>query len=201
MYGEFIENDDLSIEERKEFTSIMISAVDRLSFLIESLIKLSRLEGGVISLNNKSMNIIDTILDCMNQVRVKAVKKGINIKLINVDNIILNYDNKWMNEAVFNILDNAVKYSYDNTDIIIDVVKYDMFCKISISNVGINIPEEEYPKIFARFYRSKNSSDVEGIGIGLYLSRKIVSYEGGYIKVKSKDNRTEFSILLPINNN
>ena len=93
MYGEFIENDDLSIDERKEFTNIMISAVDRLSFLIESLIKLSRLEGGVIRLNNKSMNIIDTILDCMNQVRVKAVKKGINIKLINVDNIILNYDN------------------------------------------------------------------------------------------------------------
>lgn len=131
----------------------------------------------------------------------KGIKEKNNIKIINIDNIILNYDNKWMKEAIFNILDNAVKYSYDSTDIIIDVVKYDMYCKISISNEGISISEEEYPKIFTRFYRSKNSSDVEGIGICLYLSRKIVSYEGGYIKVKSKVNRTEFSILLPINNN
>ena len=107
------------------------------------------------------------------------------------------FDGKWTAEALANIVDNAIKYTEHGT-IRISAVSYEMFARIDIADTGLGIPESEQAKIFARFYRSKAVQEQEGVGIGLYLARQILSGEGGYIKVDSVPGKgSTFSVFLP----
>ena len=89
-----------------------------------------------------------------------------------------------------------MKYTGINGEIEIVVQSYDMFSRIDIKDNGIGIAEEELPKIFSRFYRGKNTMEIEGIGIGLYLAREIITKHNGYIKVDSSSEGTMFSVFL-----
>lgn len=197
MYGEFLKDESLSEDERKEFFEIVMYSLNRLSFLVESMIKMSRLESGVITLRPNLSNLNDTLLMSINQVQKKAKEKKININLEEVDKIKIYHDKNWISEAIFNLLENAVKYSTNNSKIDIKIQSYEMFVRIDVKDNGIGIQEDELPKIFRRFYRGSNVEDIEGIGIGLYLTREIVNKHGGYIKVKSNNNGSIFSIFLP----
>ena len=199
MYGEFLQDESLTDEERKEFSEVINTSLNRLSFLVESMIKMSRLESGVIQLKTHKNNLNDTVLMVIGQIQKKAKEKNIEIKLEEIDKIELNYDKNWISEAILNILDNAVKYTGENGEIQITLQSYDIFSRIDIKDNGMGISEDEVPKIFSRFYRGNNTLDIEGIGIGLYLSREIVDKHEGYIKVKSNGNETIFSVFLPNN--
>ncbi|MBS5950893.1 MAG: HAMP domain-containing histidine kinase [Clostridium sp.] len=197
MYGEFLKDEDLTEEERREFNDIIMISLDRLSFLIESMIKMSRLESGVIQLKPQINDLNDTLLLAISEVQKKAKIKNIEIQLEEVDKILISHDKNWVREAFFNILENAVKYTSENGLIKVKIQSYEMFTRVDIKDNGMGIKEEELPKIFARFYRGENSRDIEGIGIGLYLTREIISNQGGYIKVKSSTKGSTFSIFLP----
>lgn len=108
------------------------------------------------------------------------------------------YDRRWTEEALFNILDNAVKYDEPGMPVCVTVTSYELFVRIDIMNYGNEIPGEEYPRIFMRYYRGGNAVFVkEGIGLGLYLSREIITDQGGYIKVSSaKGMGNVFSVFL-----
>ncbi len=108
------------------------------------------------------------------------------------------YDRRWTEEALFNILDNAVKYGKPGMPVCVTVTSYELFVRIDIMNCGNEIPGEEYPRIFMRYYRGGNAVFVkEGIGLGLYLSREIITDQGGYIKVSSaKGMGNVFSVFL-----
>ncbi|WP_304576361.1 sensor histidine kinase KdpD [uncultured Clostridium sp.] len=197
MYGEFLKDESLSEDERKEFFEIVMYSLNRLSFLVESMIKMSRLESGVITLRPNLSNLNDTLLMSINQVQKKAKEKKININLEEVDKIKIYHDKNWISEAIFNLLENAVKYSNYKSKIDIKIQSYEMFIRIDVKDNGIGIQEDELSKIFRRFYRGSNVEDAEGIGIGLYLTREIVSKHGGYIKVKSNNKGSIFSVFLP----
>ena len=108
------------------------------------------------------------------------------------------FDPKWTAEALYNIMDNAIKYTPQGGKVRVTVQAYELFCRIDISDTGIGISEDEIPKIFSRFYRSSAVSQEEGVGIGLYLSREIITMQGGYIKVSSEpDKGSCFSVFLP----
>ncbi len=173
-------------------------SLNELSFLVESMIKMSRLESGVIQLKPCYESLNETILLAIGQIRKKAQFKNIILELNEKEKVTILHDRNWTIESVFNILENAVKYTKENGVINISIQSYEIFARIDIEDNGIGISEEELPKIFSRFYRGKNVGDVEGIGIGLYLTREIISKQGGYIKVKSKKQGTVFSIFLPI---
>lgn len=107
------------------------------------------------------------------------------------------FDAKWTQEALFNLLDNAVKYT-DQGSITIEVTPFELFCRITITDTGIGIAEEEHAKIFSRFYRSPQVHDKEGVGIGLYLTREIISRQGGYLKLTSAPGEgSSFAVYLP----
>lgn len=126
----------------------------------------------------------------------KARAKGLELILHDTDEKAY-FDSKWTLEAICNILDNALKYTNEGT-ISLSVTAYEMFVRIDIKDSGIGIKEEELPKIFSRFYRSEDTKNMEGVGIGLYLSRQILSEEGGYIKVSSVYGQgSTFSVFLP----
>ena len=199
IYGELLKDESLNSEERKEFTDIMALSLDRLTFLVESMIKMSRLESGVINLRTEINDLNDTVILAISQVQKKAREKNINIELIQKDKIKILHDKNWITEAILNILENGVKYTRVNGEIKITIQSYEMFVRIDIEDNGIGIKEEEIPKIFMRFYRGNNVGDTEGIGIGLYLTRIIISKHGGYIQVTSGKRGTKFSIFLPNN--
>jgi len=109
------------------------------------------------------------------------------------------YDLKWTAEALYNLLDNAIKYTAPGGEIQLAVKTYELFLRMDVSDNGIGISEEELPRIFSRFYRSPAVSETEGVGIGLYLSRQIITGQGGYIKVQSTpDAGSIFSVYLPL---
>ena len=141
-------------------------------------------------------------MECINkakeQVKVLAENKNIEIRIMGED-CILEYDKKWTLEAICNLLENAIKYTNRNGKIIINLEKLETFLKIDIIDNGIGIDEENINNIFKRFFRERKVKDIEGVGIGLYLSKKIIETQNGYIKVKSKVNEgSTFSIFLPL---
>lgn len=197
MYEEFLHDEGLTHEERKEFQEIIRISLLKLEFLVESIIKISRLEGGIISLKPNKYSLNETILKAIKQIHKKAINKNIEICFIENNKVVLCHDINWTTEAIFNVLDNAVKYTYEGGTVNIEIISYEMFSRIDIKDTGYGIKEEDIEKIFSRFYRGESSRDIEGVGIGLYLSREIISKQGGYIKVSSSKDGSIFSIFLP----
>lgn len=199
MYCEFLKSKDMSNEEREEFVSIINNQLEKLDFLMESMIKMSRLESGIISLKPKEISLDEICLGAIKQAYEKAKIKNIEIEFNSKENITLLIDEKWITEAIFNIIDNGIKYTNSNGKIVITMKCFEVFAMVEIKDNGIGIKEAEINNIFKRFYRGKNAENEEGVGIGLYLSRKIVSMQNGFIKVKSeKNNGSIFSVMLPL---
>lgn len=168
---------------------------EKLSFLIISLVKLSRLETGILALSPKKNSFMPMIEEIYRQYIPKAELKGLNL-ILEITDAKAVFDEKWCAEAIGNIVDNAIKYT-NNGFVKISIKEYEMFCAVVISDSGQGISEEEQGKIFTRFYRSPSVSGNEGIGIGLFLAREIVTGCGGYIKVSSELNKgTVFSVFF-----
>lgn len=182
LYSELLCESNLSAEQR-EYADRISSQSEKLSFLITSLVKLSRLETGVISLSPTENSVAPMLRDIVAQASAKADEKGLYLTLDCGEEKAV-FDEKWTNEAVYNIVDNALKYTKTG-GVKISVKEYGMFVCIEISDTGCGIAEEEQAQIFSRFYRSGKTSAEEGLGIGLYLARQIVQAENGYIKVSS----------------
>ena len=184
--------------KQKEFLSASSSQLDKLDFLMQAMIKTSRLETGIISLEKKIQPIYDTLASALGGILLNAEKKQIDVSVDCPEQLAVPHDRKWTSEALFNILDNAVKYTPENGKITVTAECWELYLKISISDTGKGIPEKHQGAIFKRFYREDDVHDVEGIGIGLYLAREIISMQGGYIKVMSEVGKgTTFSIFLP----
>ncbi len=184
----------------EEYINQIIFQTEKLKFLIQSLVKTSRLENGIIKLIPSNNNINVIIESIIKSTEYKAKDKDKNIKIVYREEgeHMAFFDPKWTEEAIYNIVDNSIKYSRDNGEIRIIVTEYPLFIRIDIIDNGIGISEDEMTKIFKRFYRSERVSAIEGVGIGLYLAREIIQGENGYIKVESQVGKgSTFSIFLP----
>lgn len=200
MYESLVLDESLKHDERMEFLEKKQNQIDKLNWLVLSLVKLSRLETGVIQLTPMTQFIEDTILTAIRQAYPFAESKGIEIAFEGYPHLSLKHDDKWTTEALFNIIDNAIKYTQSDGKISISITKYELFARIDITDNGIGIHEYEINNIFKRFYRGEDTGMVDGIGIGLYLAREIISQQGGYIKVKSKKGEgSVFSVFLLVN--
>ena len=195
LYSELLMEEDFPASAKANVDALYNQS-EKLRFLIDSLVKLSRLENGIISLSPQHTALQPLLQGITEQYSTRAAEKGLTLYLHDTD-IFATFDSKWTAEALANIVDNAIKYTEHGT-ITISAESYEMFARIDISDTGSGISESEQSKIFARFYRSKNVREQEGVGIGLYLARQIISCEGGYIKVASAPGKgSTFSIFLP----
>lgn len=197
MYTELLKESAAGSRE-EAYADEIYTHSKKLESLIEALIKMSRLEIGVFQYEKTLVSYSGIIDKASNQVRAKAVNKEINIQIDSDMDYQVNLDEKWVVEAVCNILDNAIKYSAMGTTIHIEAFSYELFSGIRIRDEGMGIAEEEIPLLFGRFYRGKRVHDIEGIGIGLFLAREIVEGNDGYIKVKSELGKgTTFELCFP----
>ena len=167
----------------------------KLQSLIDALVKTSRLESGVIALHPVPGELQKTIRAALSQIAPKAEAKGIPITLEPADAQAI-FDPKWTEEAIYNLLDNAVKYTQG--EVCITATENPLFSAVHIRDTGPGIPEEEQAKVFQRFYRGAEHAEEEGVGIGLYLVRQIAQGQGGYVKVRSQVGvGSTFSLYLP----
>lgn len=170
----------------------------KLEFLIQALTKLSRLETNILEVVPVKSQVKPLLESAIEEIRKKAEKKEIQIKIEMDFEAEAVFDRKWTEEALYNLLDNAVKYSPAGSEVLISTKQYEMWCVIAVSDRGRGISEEEIPKIFGRFYRAKEVQQEEGVGIGLYLVREILQKEGGFIKVNSEVGKgSTFLCYLP----
>lgn len=185
-------------DKQREFLLASGTQLDKLDFLMQAMIKTSRLETGVISLEKKQQPIYDTLAMALGGIFLNAERKHIQVEVNCPETLVVSHDRKWTAEALFNILDNAVKYTPEYGSIRVCVESWEMHLKVSITDTGKGIPENQQGAIFRRFYREENVHDIEGIGIGLYLAREIISLQNGYIQVTSQvGTGSTFSVFLP----
>ena len=185
--------------ERIDFIKGVRSQTDKLDFLFQALVKTSRLETGVIRLEKKPGRIYDTVAQAMSGIVYAAEKKQIGVSVDCPENLTIAHDSKWTAEALFNLLDNAVKYTPAGGKITVTVEEWEMYAEIKVADTGKGISESNQAAIFRRFYREEEVHDQPGVGIGLYLAREIITQQGGYIKVVSElGNGSAFSIMLPL---
>lgn len=195
LYSELLA-EEIQDEKSKEMLEVIHFQAEKLSFLTQSLAKISRLESGVIQMVPERNSVSELIEKVVTQVEPKASMKDIYIDVSSVDGEAL-FDMKWTSEAIGNIVDNAVKYTNIGGNIQITVNEYSLFTRIDIRDNGIGIAENDLPKIFGRFYKCSTTQQEEGVGLGLYLAREIISGQGGYIKVSSQiEKGTMFSVFL-----
>ena len=195
---ESLKQPELSWEETHKYLEQQESQLDKIDFLIRELLKTSQLENGLIQIRTKKAPIGQTILSALEGILAAAEKKGIEVYYDNTADYLVTHDPRWTGEALFNIMENAVKYTRRNGRLTIRLKQTEKYAKISIKDTGIGIPQADLPHIFKRFWRGDTGIS-EGNGIGLYLCRQMITLQQGYILVNSAvDYGSEFEVFLPL---
>ena len=199
LYSSLLMEEELTPRQREQ-AQVILQQSEKLSFLIETLVKLSRLETDVLAVTPKSQPLSPLLVRAVSQAKAAAERKGIALQLHLQQQAEMRalYDLRWTAEALGNLLDNAVKYTPPGGCIQVSATQYELFCRIDVHDNGIGIAEEEQAQIFGRFYRGRQVREQEGLGIGLYLAREIAQKQGGYLKLSSRPGQgSTFSLYLP----
>ena len=187
----------LEDDPKDEYLEIIKYELNKLKFLIQNLVKSSRLESDIIGLQKNQANLKDLVKDVLKEFKVTLDEKEIRINLKDED-LLFALDERWLKEAIHNLVDNAIKYSPNGSTINISVYKSYLNYNLDIENECKDLSEETLPKIFERFYRGKNSVSKDGLGLGLYIAREIIEKHGGNIKASLDENRIKFSVDFPL---
>lgn len=198
LYGQLLREQALP-QAARDCVEPLNAQAEKLRFLIDALVKTSRLETGLLSLNPAPAPVAELLTGVLEQVRPAAAEKGIVLRCPDAEtDALARFDAKWTAEALYNLLDNAVKYTPPGGTVTVRVARYELFCRITVADTGPGLTEEEQAKVFARFYRAPAAAQQPGVGIGLYLARQIAAAQGGYIKVVSAPGQgAAFSLFLP----
>jgi len=197
---------DGTLEEKEvavDFLEKSLIQIDRMEWLIQSLLKITRLETGVIEINKKEYNLSKTVIE-----EVKALEYNASIKkqklslYYDSDYVFLEHDRRWLGEALRNIIKNSIDYTKEGGNIHVQLQERESLIRISVKDNGVGIHKKDIPKIFNRFYQGQNTlrndQKRNGTGIGLSLSEVIVEKHDGYIEVKSEVTKgSEFTIIFP----
>ena len=198
MFTDILRQPELPEEKRKEFLSTLAAQVHKLDFLMQSLIKMSRLEAGTFALHMEDASLYDTIAQAVSGILTAAERKHIQISVDCDSRETVRHDPKWTAEALGNLLDNAVKYTPEGGSVRVSVRPWPFYTRVDVTDTGTGIPPEHYHDLFKRFYRAQPSAAAEGVGLGLYLARCIITRQRGYITLKSEVGRgSSFSVFLP----
>ncbi|MDE7310175.1 MAG: HAMP domain-containing histidine kinase [Eubacterium sp.] len=198
LYSDSLKESGELGDDGQRFLLVMQSQIHKLEFLVQSLIKMSRLESHMLLLRQENALLFPALSKAVSAVLPAASQKELLINVHCPEQLRLHFDPKWTEEAIFNVLDNAVKYTTSKGSIRIKVEPWQFYTRIQIFDTGIGIEPKHQSDIFKRFYRERRVHNEEGIGIGLYLTREILERQGGYITVASAPGKGScFSLFLP----
>lgn len=184
-------------QERKKFAEQAEVQINKLDLMLDGLAKISQLETDLIQLRPQKLSLQLLINQAVNSVIMKAVEKEMELEL--AEDRMVYVDEKWTLEALGNVLENAVKYAPEKITVKVQVSSLVTYVLVEIKDEGPGITKEEQNKIYQRFYRGSHSDSVEGSGVGLYLTRKIIEEQGGTIMVKRNHPKgANFQLTLPL---
>ena len=199
LYMELLEGENVS-QDVQEFLKKIKGQTEKIDFLMQSMVKMSRLETGILQIHKEEKDLYQTIGRAVSAVVAEAAAKEIGLYVDCEKPMQIWHDSKWTEEAIYNILDNAVKYTENGGKIQIHARRQELFLQLSISDTGKGIALERQAEIFTRFYREPEVHEKPGVGIGLYLARTIMELQKGYIEVKSEPGKGAcFSLYFPVN--
>ena len=197
LYAEILGQGEIAPERKAEFADKMQRQIEKLNWIVESLSKMVKLEQNIDGFEVKDTPIRQTILDAVDTVYEKVEKKELHLDLEAFEDRALYHNRKWTVEVFVNLLENAIKYTDKGGAISIRVKPYELYTEIQFADSGRGIRREELTDIFKRFYRSPEVENMEGSGIGLYLSNLILEKEKGYITAASEYGKGScFSVFL-----
>lgn len=185
LLDNILESKEMDVETRNKFIIEIVRQIKGMNFLILSLLKLSKLEAGIVEFENKSIDVNKLIKEVVNNLEVLAELQQINIIIKSPETVTINGDYNWNKEAIQNIVKNAIEHSNKNQNVTIIVEENNVYVSIKIIDEGQGIEKEELKNIFNRFYKTTNSNE-NSVGIGLSLSKSIIERQNGYISVDSK---------------
>lgn len=196
LYAGLLADKDLP-DDCRGYVEQLTAQAEKLQFLIESMVKAGRLETGVIAVQPRPADVGALTQAAVQSALPEAERRGVQLSRLPAE-VGACFDPKWTQEALGNLIDNAIKYTPAGGSVTVSVTPYELFCRIDVTDTGPGIPEDEQGRIFERFYRSPAVQDAQGVGLGLYLAREIAAANGGYIKVTSRPgNGSTFSLFLP----
>jgi len=198
LHLELLEDESLTEEERMEFLSECQTQTKKIQWFSDALLKIARLETGLITVDKINADLVKTIKEAISSVKPLAMFKGLTIEEYLPNSLEIAHDPVWTKEALVNIMDNAIKYSTVG-NITVTLEKSAIYTRIDISDTGVGIYPDEYAKVFTRFYRARGSdiNRTEGTGLGLTIAREILRQQGGNIIVSSEKGKgSVFSIFL-----
>lgn len=181
-------------------SAAILQQTDKLQFLMDALVKLSRCEGGLIEENvHPAIEPVEALAaQAISAVVPEAGRKEIGISAEIPNGLSARFDPRWTAEALGTILDNAVKYAPEGSEIMVTAQRYDAYVRLDVLDEGPGISEEDLPEIWKRFYRGKTTRDTSGVGIGLTLCRMIVQAQNGRVLCQNREGHgCRFSIFLP----
>ncbi len=188
MLDNILSDENMPEDIKKDFIKDIKREIINIKFLVESILKLSKIDSNSIKFIKKEVFIKDIINEAVKNVSMLSELKNIEIIVSGDDSIKTICDLKWQVEAITNILKNCIEHSYENRKIYINYNQNNMYTELKIEDNGTGIDAKDLPHIFERFYKGKNSSS-DSVGIGLALSKSIIESNNGYIQVDSKLNK------------
>ena len=196
------DNPDMEYATRKKFIYEALNQVNGMSWMIVSMLKLSRIDAGVVEFNNENISINKIIEEAVGNLEVIAEIKNVNIEK-NIDNrnedelnksdIYIKGDYNWNREALQNIIKNAIEHSNDKGTVKINITDNDVYTAVYITNRGDKLSDQRQKQIFERYYSEAKYED-NSMGIGLPLAKAVIEKQGGYISVESDDEETVFIV-------
>lgn len=198
LYKQIVTGKTVEFTSSLEYIKAMEKSEEKLCFLVEGFIKMSRMEHKLIQIRQEEKDIIQTLRNVLGQIQYFAERKNLQFDITMPDTLVCLHDTNWFGEAIYNLLDNAVKYSENGGRVGMSVYKNEVYLKIQVRDYGIGIRKGEENKIFQRFYRGELVTTQEGFGIGLYLAREIVNQHGGFLQAKRMLPGLQMEIKIPL---
>lgn len=185
MMVDFLEDEELSPEKRKEFIGNLTIGLERMDWLVQALLKLSKLDANAVVFKTEAVEVHTVLSRSVKPLRVPMEVKGVTLSMEQVpSSFYIKGDMKWLSEAFTNIIKNCMEHTAAGGKITIRSEQNNFYTKIMIEDTGVGIDKEDLPHIFERFYKGKNSGS-DSVGIGLALAKQIIIRQNGTIEVSS----------------
>ncbi|MEY8261098.1 HAMP domain-containing sensor histidine kinase [Oscillospiraceae bacterium 50-60] len=199
IYNGILQQETADAATVREFTSLSEQELDRIESLVQSLLKMARLDAGAITLERAPENVFDLLEHIKRQYSFRAEQEGKEIALEGDEQTVFSCDRTWLAEAIGNLVKNALDHTAQGDRILVRWQQSPCLTQITVEDTGSGIHSEDLYHIFKRFYRSRFSKDTQGVGLGLPLAKSIVEAHQGSIEVHSKLGQgTAFTINFPI---
>lgn len=201
---EALEEDSTLTQQQKELVDTGFMAAKKMLKTVNDLLDVSKIEEGKFGYQFEEVDIVSFMEEILSQMNDMAKQYGIKLYFNRPQNQLKHVyiDAQKLSMAIFNLLDNAVKYNVENGNVSVAVsAKDESFVQIEIKDTGIGIPQEEVAKLFTKFFRADNAVKTmsDGSGLGLYITKNIIERHGGRIRVESEINRgSVFTFTLPV---